>query len=422
MDAPILELQDVQVHFPVFKGVLQRLLGRGDLKVHAVDGVTISLQDREVLGVVGESGCGKSTLGRAIVGLVPVTGGRILYRGQNVTRPAPKERVRLRREIQIVYQDPHAALNPAMTVGAAISDVLRFHGIATRDGQRVINPDEDSIRAAVDGVFKDVGLHPPEFFFDKFPYELSGGQKQRAVLARVLALRPRVLVADEPVAMLDMSVRALVLQLLLDLKERYGLTYIFITHDLATAKFMCDRIAIMYLGRIVEIGEAEGIYADPKHPYTRALLQAIPVPDPERRTKKVLPRGEVPNAIWPPTGCRFHPRCPVALPTCGWEGRDFINFLEERWLSSALTTEAEELGPANQWEADNLVARREVRNADPRVLAERVRRALSEAGGPMAEAVQDIRPEDQALVLHFRPPDPLRPKQVSGRLVECLLY
>jgi len=224
------------------------------------------------------------------------------------------------------------------------------------------------------------------------------------------------------VAMLDMSIRARMLEFLLELKERHKLTYLFITHDLATAKFMCDRIAIMYLGRIVEMGPADTIYADPKHPYTRALLQAIPIPDPERRRERVLPRGEVPNAVWPPLGCRFHPRCPAALATCGWEGRDFVTFLEERWLSTETAQAETDIGPVERWQADGLVASREAGDADPAVLSERVRKMLSDERGPMAQAIESVHPEADSVVVRFQPPDALEVKTVSGRLVECLLY
>jgi len=200
------------------------------------------------------------------------------------------------------------------------------------------------------------------------------------------------------------------------------LTYLFITHDLATAKFMCDRIGIMYLGRIVEMGTARTIYADPKHPYTRALLQAIPSPNPERRSIKVLPKGEVPNAVWPPTGCRFHPRCSVALPTCGWEGRDVIALLEERWLSPELAAREAQAGPVQAWEVNGLIARRDVTESDPATVQTLIRALLKEAGGPMAEAIRDIRLEERTVVVEFRPPDPLGPKDVEGRAVECLLY
>jgi oligopeptide/dipeptide ABC transporter ATP-binding protein len=268
----------------------------------------------------------------------------------------------------------------------------------------------------------EVGLSPAEQMYRKYPADLSGGQKQRAVIARAMILKPQLIVADEPVAMLDMSIRSRVLELMLDLKRRYGPTYLFITHDLATAKFICDRIAIMYLGRIVEMGPSKGIYADPKHPYTKALLEAVPVPDPMRRGRKVLPRGEVPDAVHPPAGCRFHPRCPVAMPTCGWEGRDFVDFLELRWLSPEVAAAEAALGPVEEWTTDGLIARRRVRDADPDALAAKARAILGDVGSPMTQAIETVTVEEEGLVVRFRPPAPLQPKDIEGRLVECLLY
>jgi len=422
MTEPLLEVHDLKVHFSVYRGFVQRLLGGGDAKVHAVDGVTFSIAQGEVFGLVGESGCGKTTIAKTLVGLVRASSGKILFRGEDVTHPDPKGLFRLRERIQLIYQDPHAALSPAMTVGEAVADVLRTHGLPTKSGDRVAAKSETAIREAVYGIFDDVGLRPPAFYYDKYPDELSGGQKQRVVAGRVLGLRPQLIVADEPVAMLDMSVRARMLEFLMELRAKYHLTYLFITHDLATAKFMCDRIAIMYLGRIVEMGPARTIYADPKHPYTRALLQAIPIPDPARRTKKVLPRGEVPNAIWPPAGCRFHPRCPVALTSCGWEGRDVIAMLEERWLSPELAEQEALAGPIEEWETEGLIARRDVGKSDPARFQSLIQKIVQETGGPLTEAIREIRVDGSTVVVEFRPPDPLVPKEIDGRAVECLLY
>ena len=270
---------------------------------------------------------------------------------------------------------------------------------------------------------REVGLTPEEQLFDKYPGDLSGGQKQRAVIARAIILKPRLIVADEPVAMLDMSVRARVLELMLDLKTKYDLTYVFITHDLATARFLCDRIAIMYLGRIVEFGPVKRIYESPKHPYTRALLNAIPIPDPKRRAPKILPRGEVPDAVYPPAGCRFHPRCPAVLTTCGWEGRDFIDYLEERRLNPEKVQRDEEiLGPLDEWWARGFQAGRKIGEEDATQLIEHVRSILTEAQPQMNQAVRDISVRDRQIIVEFHRPDLLGPKEVEGRLVECLLY
>jgi len=413
-EKPLLDVEDLVVHYPVKIPFLQRLVIREKLVVHAVDGVSFELRPGEILGLVGESGCGKTTVGRSIMRLTDPTSGHIRFEGTDITSLKEKELRPMRTRIQIIFQDPHAALNPAMSIGRAIGHPLEVHGISK---------DPEEIRQAVLAIMREVGLTPEERLYGQYPGDLSGGQKQRAVIARAMILRPRLLVADEPVAMLDMSIRAKVLELMLELKARHGLTYLFITHDLATAKFVCDRIAIMYLGRIVEIGPAKEIYADPKHPYTRALLAAIPVPDPtKKRVPKVLPRGEVPDAIHPPAGCRFHPRCPVSLPTCGWEGRDFVDFLEERWLAPANASAEARLGPVEEWGADGLIAFRRSPGESQAVLVEQIRSILASTNSSMTQAIEAVDDRDNELVLRFRPPEKLEPKPVEGRIVECLLY
>ena len=319
---PLLEVRDLRTTFSLRGSFLDRLRGHDAGSVKAVDGVSFDLRKGEVLGIVGESGSGKTTLGRTLLGLADATGGSIRLEGREITGLSEREFRPLRRRLQIVFQDPHASLNPAMTIGAAVADPLRFHDIVN---------DTDGLRRRAAAALERVGLAPAEQFLDKYPSDLSGGQKQRAVLARAIILGPDVLIADEPVSMLDMSVRAKILELMLALKSEFDLTYIYITHDLATAKFFCDRIAIMYLGRIVEIGPASEIYANPKHPYTVALLRAIPEPDPTRSLPRDLPRGEVPDAVMPPLGCSFHPRCARAFEICGWESRDLRTLLELRW-------------------------------------------------------------------------------------------
>ena len=319
---PLVELSDVETTYSVRGSFVDRLRGRESGQVRAVDGISLELRRGEVLGLVGESGSGKTTLGRTLLGLVPATGGSIKVDGEEITGLSEGQLRPLRRKLQIVFQDPHASLNPALTIGALVSDPLRFHGIER---------DREKLRRHAVEALERVGLTPAADFLDKYPSDLSGGQKQRAVIARAIILDPEVLVADEPVSMLDMSVRAKILELMLELKDELGLTYLYITHDLATAKFFCDRIAIMYLGRIVEIGPAEEIYREPRHPYTQALLRAIPEPDPRRAVPRDLPRGEVPDAVAPPIGCAFHPRCPRAFEVCGWEPRDLRSALEMRW-------------------------------------------------------------------------------------------
>ena len=322
----------------------------------------------------------------------------------------------LRRQMQIIFQDPHASMNPAMTIGQAITHPLKIHGITKTKTQA-------EVRSTVLQVMREVGLSPEDQLYSKYPGDLSGGQRQRAAIARSLILRPRLIVADEPVAMLDMSIRAKVLQLLLDLRSKYNLAFVFITHDLATAKFLCDRIAIMYLGRIVEIGPSKNIFTDPKHPYTKALLQAIPVPDPGRRTLKILPKGEVPDAVNPPAGCRFHPRCLAVLPTCGWEGRDFIDYLEERRLDPEHAEHDERiLGPLEKWSAQALMAKLKIERQDPAAIIVYLREILRNATPQLAMAVQTIALKDDHVIVEFHKPDSLLQRDVDGRTVECLLY
>ena len=408
----ILEVRDLVKHFPVKSTGLPDFLGGHRLVVHAVDGISFSLRRGEIFGLVGESGCGKTTAGRTVLRLLEPTAGTIRFDGMDITHLKEAKLRPLRKRMQIIFQDPHAALNPAMTIGQSIADPLIIHEGAS----------ETEAKASALDIMNEVGLAPAEQLFAKYPGDLSGGQKQRAVIARAMILKPELIVADEPVAMLDMSIRSRVLEVILDLKRRYGHTYLFITHDLATAKFICDRIGIMYLGRIVEIGAAKNIYADPKHPYTKALLEAIPVPDPMRRGRKVLPQGEVPDAVYPPAGCRFHPRCPAVLPTCGWEGRDFVEFLERRWISHEVAAAESALGPVEHWEASGLVARRPGRAEDPGNLADKIRVILAEVKSPMTEAIDVVDVDRNDVVIRFRPPAKLEPVNIEGRVVECLLY
>src|SRR5262245_28822412 len=320
-DDVLVAVRNLKTYYGLRGSFRQRLLGREAGSVRAVDDVTLDIRRGEVLGLVGESGSGKTTLGRTLLGLVPATEGSVRFEGEDITGMSERELRRLRRRMQIVFQDPHASLNPAMTIEQSVGHPLEIHGIAKGVDRR----------RRVAEALETVGLAPSEQFIDKYPSDLSGGQKQRAVIARAIILNPVLLVADEPVSMLDMSVRAKILELMLKLKREFGFTYLYITHDLATAKFFCDRIAILYLGRVVELGPSEAIYEDPKHPYTKALLRAIPEPDPLRAVPRDLPRGEVPDAANPPLGCSFHPRCSRAFEVCGWESRDLRDRFEEHW-------------------------------------------------------------------------------------------
>ncbi len=409
-------VDDLNVHFQLKRPFIQNLFSRDRAVVHAVDGVSFTIRQGEILGLVGESGSGKTTLGKSLVRLIEPASGHLVLNGKDITHLGESRIRPLRRQMQIIFQDPHASLNPAMTIGQAITHPLKIHGIF-----KVKTAEE--VKSMVLKVMREVGLSPEDQLYSKYPADLSGGQKQRTAIARALILRPRLIVADEPVAMLDMSIRAKVLQLMLDLRSKYDLTYVFITHDLATAKFLCDRIAIMYLGRIVEIGPSKEIFEDPKHPYTKALLQAIPIPDPKKRVSRVLPKGEVPDAVNPPAGCRFHPRCLAVLHTCGWEGRDFIDYLEQRRLNPERAKEDERiLGPLDLWSAKGSKAKRKVRQQDPGPILAFLKEILGDAQQQMAQAIQSLSVKEDHIVVEFQEPEKLVQTQVDARTVECLLY
>lgn len=417
-DDPVLvSIRGLKTYYPIRGSFAARLVGREAGFVKAVDDVSVDIRKGEVLGLVGESGSGKTTLGRTLLGLVHATDGSVLFEGREVTRMAERELRALRRQMQIVFQDPHASLNPAMTIEQSVGHPLTIHGIAK--GRE--------LRLRVAEALETVGLAPAEQFMGKFPSDLSGGQKQRAVIARAIILNPVLLVADEPVSMLDMSVRAKILELMLKLKREFGFTYLYITHDLATAKFFCDRIAILYLGRIVEIGPSEAIYADPKHPYTQALLRAIPEPDPRRSVPRDLPRGEVPDAARPPLGCSFHPRCPRAFEVCGWETRDLRELLEERWAHMAEEEyEAERalIGDLGVFDTPSararLAAGKNAGGSDVLRLLESARRETSD--DPFWRGVGDLTAADGHVEIEFHEPIEPRLLPAGDVQVECHLY
>jgi oligopeptide/dipeptide ABC transporter ATP-binding protein len=304
----ILEVSNLRKLFPVSRGIVGTLLRRPQRWVHAVDGVTFSIAQGEILGLVGESGSGKTTTALNVLGLIEPTEGEILFNGRSVPEMAHSgDRLVLRRQMQIIFQDPYEALNPRQTVLSTVTEPLEVHRLASDRDEKI-----EQVREGLEAA----GLKPPDSFFLRYPQELSGGQRQRLVIASALVLNPQLLVADEPVSMLDVSIRADILNLLRQLRDEHGITILYITHDLATAAFFTDRVAVMYLGKIVEIGPTEEVLGDPRHPYTQALLSVIPVPNPRRRRKRIILAGETPNPIDLPTGCRFHPRCPLAFGPC----------------------------------------------------------------------------------------------------------
>jgi len=416
---PLVSVRGLKTYYSIRGSFGDRLIGREAGSVRAVNDVSFDLMKGEVLGLVGESGSGKTTLGRTLLGLVRATGGSVMFEGRDITKLSERELRAHRRRMQIVFQDPHASLNPAMTIGQAVGHPLQIHGLV--EGR-------EKVRRRVAEALEIVGLSPPEQFLDKYPSDLSGGQKQRAVIARAIILNPVLLVADEPVSMLDMSVRAKILELMMTLKQEFDLSYLYITHDLATAKFFCDRIAILYLGRIVEIGPSEAIYEDPKHPYTQALLRAIPEPDPLRTVPRDLPRGEVPDAARPPRGCSFHPRCPRAFEICGWETRDLRDLLEGHWARvGAAEYEAERplFGDLDSLSATNgtavrVPARNGATGGDLLAILERVRAADPEE--PFWKGVRTLQPGPDALEIEWNEPREPRLVPAGSVEVECHLY
>ncbi|MFL5766827.1 MAG: ABC transporter ATP-binding protein [Actinomycetota bacterium] len=313
---PLIRLEGIKKYFPITRGILfQKHVG----DVHAVDGVDLEVYPGETLGLVGETGCGKSTLARVVMRLFKPTEGKLYFEGQDISDLKGKELRELRRNLQMIFQDPFASLDPRKTVGTIISEPFRIHKTVPKD----------KIKGEVQELMELVGLNPEHY--NRFPHAFSGGQRQRIGVARALALKPKLIVCDEPVSALDVSIQAQIINLLEDLQEELNLTYLFIAHDLSIVKHVSDRVAVMYLGRIVEMAPGDGLYLNPKHPYTGALLSAVPIPDPRlaAQKKRIILEGDVPSPIDPPSGCRFHPRCPRAqFPTCREDDPQLESFHE----------------------------------------------------------------------------------------------
>ncbi len=334
----LVQVRDLKMYFPIMRGII---IQRQVAAVKAVDGLTFSIKKGETLGLVGESGCGKSTTGRAILQLHKPTGGEVIFHdgqagNRDLTKVSGEEMRKMRRKVQMIFQDPYASLNPRMTVGDIIGEPIRVHNL--RQGQA-------AVRERVQELLALVGLNP--YFVNRYPHEFSGGQRQRIGIARALAVEPEFVVCDEPVSALDVSIQAQVLNLLEDLQHKLGLTYLFIAHGLAVVKHISNRVAVMYLGKMVELADGPKLYAMPMHPYTQALLSAVPIPDPkvERQRRRIILEGDVPSPLNPPSGCRFHTRCPIAIDRCKAEEPPFQDYGDGHFVACWRARESIELIP-----------------------------------------------------------------------------
>jgi oligopeptide/dipeptide ABC transporter ATP-binding protein len=318
---PLVEVRHLVKYYPVRSGVLQRVTGR----IRAVEDVSFKIRSGETIGLVGESGCGKTTIGRTLLRLIPATSGQVFFEGANIFSLPRREVRALRKKMQIVFQDPYASLDPRLPVGESIGEGLLIHGMRNQKQREAI----------VREMMRKVGLE--EYHARRFPHEFSGGQRQRIGIARALVLQPKFVVCDEPVSALDVSIQSQILNLLKDLQSEFNLTYLFIAHNLAVVEHISDRVAVMYLGKMVEIAERDDLYRQPLHPYTQALLSAIPLSDPAATRQRVILRGDVPSPLNPPSGCRFHPRCPQAMPKCTVEEPAFLETAQAHSVACWLT-------------------------------------------------------------------------------------
>ena len=334
MSKSLLKVENLKTHFPIRKGLLSKIKSY----VHAVDGVSLEVKEGETLGLVGESGCGKSTLGRTIIKLYDPTDGRVEFEGQDLAHLNDKEIKPLRRDMQMIFQDPFSSLDPRMSVERIVTEPFRLHGELTR---------EERIERAAE-LLELVGLKRADL--KKYPHEFSGGQRQRIGIARALALNPKLVIADEPIAALDVSIQAQVLNLMSELKKKFNLTYVFISHDLAVVKYFSDRVAVMYLGKIVELTTSDKIYTEALHPYTRALMSAILHPDPSKKVQHQVLEGDVPSPIYRPSGCHFHPRCPYATDLCKTQEPSLREFSQDDVSHTVSCHRVEEL--MKEWNID----------------------------------------------------------------------